>query len=76
MGGGFAGEVATIELLYGGIEVVEVKRHGRRDAPVGVDLDDVGGIVLNRLGIAPRAANTRDGEMVAAGRRDAHHRVS
>ena len=39
--GGFAGEVARVELGDGGLEVVGVERDDCRDPLVGVDLDDV-----------------------------------
>ena len=41
VGGRFAGEVAGVELLEGGVDVVGVELDGRRDPVVGVDLDDV-----------------------------------
>ena len=40
VGGRFAGEVPGVELLEGGVDVVEVERDERRDPVVGVDLDD------------------------------------
>ena len=46
----------------------------RHDPLVGVDLDDVEGIVLNRLGIAAGGANTCEDETLAADRHGAHHR--
>src|SRR5689334_2790537 len=46
---GLAGDVACVELGDGSVEVVEVEHDDRRDPLVVVDLDDVKGIVLNRL---------------------------
>ena len=40
VGGRFAGEVPGVELLEGGVDVVEVEHDARRDPVVGVDLDD------------------------------------
>ena len=40
MGGRFAGEVAGIELLEGGVDVVEIEHNARRDPIIGVDLDN------------------------------------
>src|ERR1700722_20492185 len=66
VGGGFAGEVARVELRDGRVEVVEVERNGRQNPLVPVDLDDVEGTVLNCPGIAARTANTCEGEVLAA----------
>ncbi|HXZ15026.1 MAG TPA: hypothetical protein VEH77_03495 [Roseiarcus sp.] len=41
MGGGFAGEVPTIELGHGGVEVIEIEDDSCHGAFVGVELDDV-----------------------------------
>ena len=41
VGGSFAGEVSGVELLEGGVDVVEIERDERRDPFAGVDLDDV-----------------------------------
>src|ERR1700735_19406 len=49
VGGRLAGELAGIELSDGGVDVFEVERNGRYDPLLYVDLDDVEGIVLNRL---------------------------
>ena len=53
VGGRFAGEVAGVELLEGGVDVVEVERDARRDPVVGVDLDDAEHLDAER----PRAAD-------------------
>ena len=41
VGGGFACEVAGVELFEGSVEVVEVERDERCDPIVGVDLDEL-----------------------------------
>ena len=46
----------------------------RHDPLVGIDLDDVEGIVLNRPGVTARHANSDECEAFAAGCQDAHHR--
>ena len=46
----------------------------RHNFVVGVDLDDVERIVLNRLGVAACAANTCEDETLAADRHDAQRR--
>ena len=50
MSGRFAGEVSGVEFGEGCVEVVKVEHDVPHDPLVGVDLDDVEGIVLNRLG--------------------------
>ncbi len=40
VGGRFAGEVASIKLFVGGVNVVKVEYDTRDDPLVGVDLDD------------------------------------
>ena len=40
VGGRFAGEVAGVEFLEGGVDVVGVEHDARHDPLVGVDLDD------------------------------------
>ena len=59
VGGRFAGEVAGVEFLEGGVDVVEVERDSRRDPIVGVDLDDAENFDVERLGplILARGAN-------------------
>ena len=54
VGGRFAGEVSGIELREGGVDVVDVEHDDRRDPLVGVDLDDVERLVLNRLVVVRR----------------------
>src|SRR6201995_1126924 len=56
--GGFACDIAGFELGNSRVEVFEVESNGRYDPLLRVDLDDVKGIVLNRLGIAAGGANT------------------
>ena len=46
--GRFAGEVPGVELLEGGVDVVEVEHDVRRDPVVGVDLDEVEHLVVER----------------------------
>ena len=55
VGGRFAGEVAGVELLEGGIEIVKVEGDVRRDPLVAVDLVDAECIDVERLGplVAP-----------------------
>ena len=74
VGGRFAGEVSGIELGDGRVEVFEVERDERRDPLVGVDLDDVKGIVLNRLGVAAPDSNTGEDETLPTDRYGVHHR--
>ena len=74
VGGRFAGNVARIEFGDGGVEVVEIELTSRYDPFVGVDLDDVKGIVLNRIGIAAGGANMCEDETLAADRHGAQHR--
>ena len=50
VGGRFAGEVPGVELGDGGVEVVEVEHDDRHDPLVGVDLDDVEDLGVERLG--------------------------
>ena len=50
VGGRFAGDVPGIELLEGGVDVVEVEYEAPCDPVVGVDLDDVEHLVVERLG--------------------------
>ncbi len=45
-----------------------------REFVVGIDLDDVEGIVLNRFRVAARGADTCESEVLAANRNDTHHR--
>ena len=72
VGGRFAGEVPGIELLEGGVDVVEVEHDARRDPVVGVDLDDAEHLGVERLGplVAAREADTTEGEALPAGRND------
>ena len=49
-GGRFAGEVSGVEFLEGGVDVVGVEHDARRDPVVGVDLDDVEHLGVERLG--------------------------
>ena len=58
VGGCFAGEVARVELLEGGVDVVDVEGDVRRDPSVAVDLVDAEYIDVERLGslIAVRVA--------------------
>ena len=55
----FAGEVSGVELLDGGVDVVEVEHDERRDPLVGVDLDDV-----EHLGVELRRALVADARSV------------
>ncbi len=50
VGGRFAGEVSGVELLEGGVDVVEVEHDARDDPLVGVDLDDAEHLGVERLG--------------------------
>ena len=50
VGGRFAGEVSGVELLEGGVDVVEVERDSGHDPVVGVDLDDAEHLGVERLG--------------------------
>ena len=72
LGGGFAGEVLGIELLEGGVDVVDVEREERRDPVVGVDLENVEHISVERLGplVAGRETGMNEDEPLAAGRND------
>src|ERR1700733_1796312 len=74
VGGGFAGEVPGVELREGFVEVFEVVRNARYDPLLRVDLDDVEGIVLNRIRIAAGGANTCEDETLTADCDGAHHR--
>src|ERR1700722_18365893 len=74
MGGRFAGEIAGVELRDGGVEVFEVEHDNTRDSLLGVDLHDLERIVLNRLGVTARHANSGEGEVLTAGCQDAQHR--
>jgi hypothetical protein len=70
VGGRFASEVACIELLEGGVNVVGVEPNTRRDARVGVDLDDAEYVSVEGLGplIRPRPSATTEDKAFAAGR--------
>ena len=73
VGGGFAGEVSSVELRDGGVEVVEVEHDVRRDPLVGVDLDDAEEFVVESprdRWSAARVAGTDEGEALPAGRND------
>ena len=61
----FAGEVAGIELLEGGVEVVEVERDECHDPLVGVDLNDVEDSMTNSSG---RWSRPEEGTRVRARR--------
>ena len=50
VGGGFAGEVPGVEFREGGVDVVGVEHDARHDPLVGVDLDDVERLDVERLG--------------------------
>ncbi len=58
-GGRFAGEVAGIEFREGGVDVVEVEHDDRRDPVVGVDLDDVERLGVERLRSRGRTREVR-----------------
>ncbi len=58
----FAGEISGVEFRDGGVEVLEVENDNTRDSLLGVDLHDLEGIVLNRLGVTARHANSCEGE--------------
>ena len=67
VGGSFACDIPGFELGDSGIEVFDVERDDARDPVLGVDLDDVKGIVLNRVGIAAGGANTCEDETLPRG---------
>ena len=50
VGGRFAGEVSGVEFLEGGVDVVRVEQDLRHDPFVGVDLEDVKHLGVERLG--------------------------
>ena len=56
------------------MNVVNVECDHSRDPFVSIDLDDLQDIVLDCTGIAPRGANTRQSQTVAAGCLDVNHR--
>ncbi len=60
VGGRFAGEVAGVEFLEGGVDVVEVEHDVRRDPVVGVDLDDGEHLGVERLGPQSSARESTD----------------
>ena len=72
VGGRFAGEVSGVELLEGGVDVVEVERDARHDPLVGVDLDDAEHLACGTPrahGRGPRSGYDED-EAFSAGRND------
>ncbi len=50
VGGGFAGEVPGVELLEGGVDVIEVEHNAGHDPVVSVDLDNAEHLGMERLG--------------------------
>ena len=56
VGGRLAGQVPGVELLEGGVDVVDVERDACHDPLVGVDLDDAEHFAAERLRplVAPR----------------------
>ncbi len=50
VGGRFAGEVPGVELLEGGVDVVEIEHDDRRHPLVGVDLDNAERLGVERFG--------------------------
>ena len=70
VGGRFAGEVSGVEFREGGVDVVEVEHDERRDPLVGVDLDYLRNLGVERLGslIAARVSDTSEGEALPTGR--------
>ena len=77
VGGRFAGEVSGVELLEGGVDVVEVERDACHDPLVGVDLDDAEHLGVERLGpwSRPEKRIRLEGEALAAGRNDGRRYV-
>ena len=69
----FADEITVFEFFECSIDVINVKCDNSCDPFVSIDFDDLQDIVLDRTGIAPRGANTRQSETVPAGRLDVHH---
>src|SRR3954451_1629724 len=67
---GFAREVAGIELLEGGVDVVGGEYDVRREPVVGVDFDNADHLVIERLArsVLLREAKTTKGEAVTARR--------
>ena len=75
MGRRFAGEVSGVKFLEGGVDVLDVEQDSRRYPFVGVVLNDLKGIVLNRVAVEARAAPMRENEAFAPGRNDVHRDV-
>ena len=69
MCGRFSGEVPGVELLEGGVDVVEFERDASREPIVGVDLDDGEHLGAERLGplVAPQEAVTTQDEALSTG---------
>ncbi len=76
MGGRFAGEVSSIELSDGGLELVGVENDVRCDPAVGVDLRDAQQLGFECRGLLTAAEDDTDkGDAVAADRKDLCGRV-
>ncbi len=67
------GKIASVEFAYGTVEVVQVVDDDQRESLVGVDLDDIDRIVLNRFRVAAGRPHPCEGEALAADRHDVGH---
>ncbi len=63
MGGRFAGEVAGVEFLEGGVDVVDVEPDASDDPLFGIDLGEIKRFSLDR-----RDADSTEREALSAGR--------
>ncbi len=68
MFGRFAREVSGIEFRERGVDVVEVENYARREPFVGIVLDKLEDIDLDRLRIGPRGPQQVETEAVTASR--------
>ena len=66
----FAGDVSSVELGEGGVDVVDVEYDARRDAFIRVKLENLEDVFLNRIWVGARAAPKRENVALAPGSND------